>query len=262
MPEELTVVVSSCDKYADLLRPFSVAFQQYWPDCRYPRLLVTESAPTVLPEYIFDDILACGKGVSWCARLLAAAKQVTTPYMLLILDDFFLCDQFSNIKMEQYLKLAQKYESGSLRLVPLPAPHVALPEQEIGEYKRGEAYRVCAQVAIWDTAYLIALLSETPDSELWEFERRGSFLSESFAAPMLGTYRYVFPYTEIICAGKWLSSGLVFCSRAGIEIDESIRPTESDFYLGWRCIRGGIFKWNPTLITKLKNAVTFRKKRQ
>lgn len=42
---DCTVLVASCDKYADLLHPFSILWKKYWPDCPFETVLVTESQP-------------------------------------------------------------------------------------------------------------------------------------------------------------------------------------------------------------------------
>ena len=43
-----TVLCCSCDKYADLQPKFLALFRKYWPDCPFPLVLVTESAPETL----------------------------------------------------------------------------------------------------------------------------------------------------------------------------------------------------------------------
>ena len=43
--ESCTVLVASCDKYADLLGPFSALWRKFWPDCPFEVVLVTESEP-------------------------------------------------------------------------------------------------------------------------------------------------------------------------------------------------------------------------
>ncbi len=47
MPTNLdcTVLVASCDKYADLLRPFDILWRKYWADCPFETVLVTETTP-------------------------------------------------------------------------------------------------------------------------------------------------------------------------------------------------------------------------
>ena len=39
------VLGASCDKYADILVPFSVLWRKFWPDCPFETVLVTETVP-------------------------------------------------------------------------------------------------------------------------------------------------------------------------------------------------------------------------
>ena len=45
LPPDCTVVVAGCDKYADLLAPFSALWRKFWPDCPFETVLLTETVP-------------------------------------------------------------------------------------------------------------------------------------------------------------------------------------------------------------------------
>lgn len=248
---EMTVLVSSCDKYADVLPAFHAAFEKYWPDCEYDIQLVTESPVGDALENFFSTIHACGQSTPWTVRLQMALQRIKSPYIMLILDDFFLNDLFTNEQAEHYLSIVKKHNAGSLRLTPSPKPQKKI-NAEYGEYPKGEAYRVCAQAAIWNRQYLERLLQELGPSELWGFERNGSFLSERYTEIALGTYKRELPYTEIICNARWLASGLRFCCQEELPIHKEIRTVEPVWYWLYRELRGVIFRMNPTFFTKLK----------
>ncbi len=251
----MTIVTSSCDQYADLLGPFSQLFKKYWKDCQYPSVLVTESKPAIPEPNAFDKMDGWGSQTPWSDRLLFTLRELNTPYILLVLDDFLMCGPFSNEQAERYLDILQEHNAAAIRLAPLPKPQREITP-EYGEYVKGKAYRVSAQVGIWNRSYLISLLEELSPSELWNFERSGSFVSEKHDAPFLGTYAMVFPYIEMICKARWLSSGLKFCKREGVTLDVSKRETEPRWFLLYRQVRGVIFRINPTLITKVKLRLT------
>ena len=68
MNDNCTVLVASCDKYADLLGPFSTRWRKFWPDCPFEVVLVTENEPENAKELCFDRVVACGAGGNWCSR--------------------------------------------------------------------------------------------------------------------------------------------------------------------------------------------------
>ena len=77
MNADLTVLVASCDRYVDLLAPFSVLWRKYWPNCPYETVLVTETTPSGWDGLCFNRVIACGGGGSWCSRLVHALEQLS-----------------------------------------------------------------------------------------------------------------------------------------------------------------------------------------
>ena len=72
---DCTVLVCSCDKYADVVGPFAALYRKYWPDCPFETVLVTE---TDLGQSGFDRTIACGEGLNWCEMLVMALGSVFT----------------------------------------------------------------------------------------------------------------------------------------------------------------------------------------
>ena len=73
MNSACTVVVGSCDKYADLLGPFITLFRKFWPDCPFEVVLVTESDPHIEG---FDRVILTGRGKPWCKMSAEALEQI------------------------------------------------------------------------------------------------------------------------------------------------------------------------------------------
>ena len=93
--KDCSILVTSCDAYRDIERPFVTLFRKYWPDCPFELVLVTETAngaastaDSDTPQ--FDRIHATGKGKNWCQMLAEALAQIETPYVLLLMNDYLL----------------------------------------------------------------------------------------------------------------------------------------------------------------------------
>lgn len=251
----MTIVMTSCDAYTDILTPSLQLMHKYWPDCVYSKVLTTQSDPGPSTAAGFDRVDAWGTDVPWAQRLLNTLKTLETAYFLLVLDDFFMKSPFTTAQMEHYLDIVEQNQACALRLAPLPKPTLQIT-QEYGEYPKGKAYRVSAQVGVWDRQYMIGLLEALQPCELWYFERFGSFLSERFAQRSLGMYKMVFPYTEVICKSRWIAGALRFCQREGVTLNRTIRVKEPTWFLLYRKVRGLVFRINPTFITKVKLRLT------
>ena len=85
-----TVLVNSCDGYDDLWYPFFELFKKFWANCPYEIVLNTESKMYENPDL---DIRCCNcqsKNLPYGKRLKNCLKTIKTPYVILMLDDFFL----------------------------------------------------------------------------------------------------------------------------------------------------------------------------
>lgn len=253
----LTILVASCDTYSDLWGPFSRLFKKYWSECPYPVFMVTESPVGSKPELVFQKIIPCGK-VGWGDRLSMALEHVETPYVMLLCDDYFLCDRVDSGQLAHYVHLAKKYNAGNLRLIPNPKhTRIFSTAENLGEYADHTAYCIATQAGIWDTLFLKRLAKGY--NSIWEFERLGSFRPD-LTQPLLGTLDIQFPFEDVVHKGKWEHFGIRLCQRNGIQIDWSRRQALSDIDYVREHLKGAILSMNPTLVVKIQNLLGLGKK--
>lgn len=219
---DCTVVVCSCDKYADLLAPFAALWRKYWPDCPFETILVTETKPD--QELCFNRVVACGKGGNWCSRLIEALRTVETPYVIMLCDDYFLSSPVDTAGILLRLGQAKNYNAANLRLIPNPVPdvHNSSPASEgLFEYRKNTAYCIATQTGIWNREFLLGLARGK--SSIWEFERYGSFQVGDEPRPLLVTPTKEFPFIDAVHKGHWEKFGVKCLADNGIEYDFSKR---------------------------------------
>lgn len=247
---KMSIIIYSCWKNRDMWETFSILFAKYWKTCPYPVILVTDEYHETEKQYVFTKIVE--KDDTWARMIKEAIKQAETMYVMLWMDDYLLCDYVSNDDIEVQLERAIKYHAANLRLVESPKCSGEYEKHEnIGYYKRGEAYSLSTQVGIWDAEFLCeAILDEW---SAWEFERIASLQKVCQERPVLVSLDYVFPYEEGVRKGKWMIAGAKLCQRNGIKLDTKIRPIMSNKEMAKIYFQGAILDWNPTLIVKLQN---------
>ena len=84
----VTLLVNSCDAYADLWQPFFTLLKRYFVPLPAEILLNTETK-----DFTFDGLnLRCvhSTAPTYGERMTDALREVKTEYTLLLLDDFFL----------------------------------------------------------------------------------------------------------------------------------------------------------------------------
>lgn len=246
-----TVLVASCDKYADLLDPFSALWRKFWPDCPFETVLVTETTPA--EGLAFDQVVACGKGGNWCARLVVALKQIKTRYVLLLCDDYYLAAPVDTMLVLKRLDQAKRFDAANLRLIPNPETRIPYRE-DLCEYKKNTAYCIATQTGIWNREFLLRLAHGK--TSIWEFERRGSFDLSDEARPLLVTPTKEFPFVDAVHKGCWEPFGVQVLKENGIGYDFTRRglpPLRTKIVEG---LKGLVFRLVPTtLLVRVQNAL-------
>ena len=247
----LTVLVASCDKYADLLIPFSALWRRFWSDCPYETVLVTESMPLDRRKLCFDHVIACGAGGNWCSRLVQALEQLGTQYVLLLCDDYLLESPVDTELFKKRLAQARDFDAVNLRLIPNPKPSHSYKEG-LFEYQKQTAYCIATQAGIWNREFLLALARGK--ASIWEFERYGSFSVAQELRPLLVTPTKEFPFVDAVHKGYWEKFGVEVCQRNGVPIDFAARgrpPLSVRLREGLKDLVFAVFPW--TLIVRIQN---------
>lgn len=254
-----TVLVNSCDKYADILEPFSILWKKFWPDCPFQTVLATENEPANRKNLCFQRVITLGTGNTWCNNLVQALQQIDTPYILLLCDDYFLRSPVPTAQILKRLEQMQQFQAVNLRMIPNPKPTKVFREDlQLMEYKKNTAYCIALQAGFWDRSFLMTLASQI--DSIWEFERLGSFACGGEIRPLLCTVEQEFPFVDAIHKGKWESFGVSLCQENGIEIDFSKRGLPSNFRRLIEWTKGVILNINPTLVVRLQNFFNIGKK--
>jgi len=260
MNSDCTILVCSCDKYADLLEPFSALWKKYWPDCPFETVLVTETAPET--DLCFNRVVACGKGGNWCSRLVHALGQIETPYVIMLCDDYFLSSPVDTRGILTRLEQAKNFNAANLRMIPNPVPGTgnSTPyEGGLFEYRKDTAYCIATQAGIWNRDFLRGLADGK--ASIWEFERYGSFAVADDPRPLLVTPTQEFPFIDAVHKGHWEKFGVKCLADNDIPYDFSKRGLPSFKVRLVEGLKALVFAIFPhTLIVRVQNRFDVGKK--
>lgn len=168
-----TVMVCSCDKYSDLWSPFFTLFHVYWPECPYPIVLNTESK-----AYMREDMkIRCfapykeGETVPYGKRMKDCLATVETPYVLLMLDDFFLRDAVNQEKLDQTIGWLETNADVACFNFDCVQDEYDVADGRFEGYKRRSKYgdyRFNMQAGIWRTEVLKNAWKDFESPWQWE----------------------------------------------------------------------------------------------
>jgi len=220
-----SIIVSSCDKYSDIWEAFFTLFFRYWPDCPFKIYLI--SGTKIYPDSRVSVILV-GEDKQWASNIRAALQEVDTPHLLYLQEDYLFKSTIDTKRIMNLLDVAMKHNTSCVRLVPAPAPDMALAQRpDLGEITKGKLYSVSLQAAIWKKDTFESLLVDGETA--WDMEINGSKRSLAVAEPFFGVYDKALDYPDrtAVLRGRWLYDAIELCQKEGIKIDETKRRVES-----------------------------------
>ena len=236
--------MTSCDAYRDVEGPFLTLFRKYWPDCPFELVVNGETSA----ESGFDRAVLSGKGKSWSQMLAEALDQIMTPYVILLMNDYYLESPVDTALMLRRLAEAKEKDALNYRLCPNPPRAV-----------KNTAYSVSCKAGIWNRQFLRDLSAKTKSA--WEFERYGSFMfDETDPRPLLVTKTLEFPFLDVVHKGYWEPWGVELLKREGIDYDFSVRSTPPFSVWLKEKVKDFIFNLNPDLVTRVQNVFNVGKK--
>lgn len=215
-----TMLVASCDRYADLWRPYFGLLRMCWPDRPFPVALITEERRPELPGI---RALCLGAGLDWSTLMIRALDAVGTPYVLLTLEDFFLRRTVDTKRIVALFEEVQRNQLRMLRLIPRPGPTTVVEAaREYGAIAADAPYRVSTQAAFWHVETLCQLL--VPGESAWEFEVNGTKRSAEHRG-FMAVWRAALPYRHhVVERGKWFPWAALRFKHLNIGVDLSARP--------------------------------------
>ena len=268
--KKLTVVVSSCDKYEEVWYPFFYLLRKYWKDCKYEVVLSTENK-----KYTKQEVKTINASGKWCERLNCVLDNISSPYVLLFLEDFFIQGTVDSKEVENCIDIM----NDNLDIACFYFKNINCNKREEVFYERylelnpvpdNNMYILNFMVGLWRKSVLQEVLTNMKDSSPWDIEVNGyekckNIISKYKFYCSNGAYGYerdmqdVFPYLSKSKAGigitksKWLWNTKKFLKKEGIETTLNDLRTMSYFeFCYYEDIKPFIFKAKQFIIRRIK----------
>lgn len=218
--DKFAVLVVSCDKYADLWKPFFQSFRRFWPDCPFAVYLLSNKIGTDLPQV--KNVLI-GDDVSWSDNLIKGLKSLKEEYVFLFLDDLFLRDFVKTEEVSKIFNWIAESKANYVKMSPLDRPDKPYNEL-VGVVAKRKSYRISSIVCIWKKSFLLELLKSGESA--WHFEIYGSVRSDAYD-DLYSTWKNYFPVINCVIKGKWQRGAVNKLRSWGIDVDLSKREIMS-----------------------------------
>ena len=170
----LTICFIGFDGYSDLWNDCIDLFHLFWKDCPYRVIFINNSLPVSFQNV---DVIHAGDDAEWSQKVRVALDSVSTPYICLLLEDFFLGKK---IDTQLILKTMDFITKEKIRYYKLVNMNRATKNRDplFKEQKflhvipQSDEYGISLQAAIWETGFLSFLLGEgNYNAWMFEFDR-------------------------------------------------------------------------------------------
>ena len=223
MTSQLTVLISSCDKFSDLWDVHVRQYRQYWEADSCDTLLVTDKPTERQLEGV--EIVAAGENLDFPTRIRYALQYVKTPYVLLTLDDYFL---IAPVKADNIRALMERTEREDIAYLSLYNRRKTNPRRYedirvLRPIDLEQKYAVNLYPAIWSVDFLKKTVKD--DISPWLYEVSLTGVARAEGAKCFFSHTGSFEILDVVRKGKVLHKARRYLDRHGLDIGD--RPTVS-----------------------------------
>lgn len=240
-----SVVISSFDARNDLWDPFFTLIFRYWPDCPFLIYLISNYKKYNDPRV---KTISVGEDKGWATNMKITLKQISTPYVICMLDDLFLEKSTNTDRIKSLVNHARDNSIAYIGLVPFfDLDNDYVDALNLGRISKS-VDRISHRASLWDKKILSDLLVD--GENVIQMEIEGSKRSNAIDALFLSVKEPVIYYhnRSAIIRGQWMYDAVKLCQKEGIKLDLNRRPI--DYEWKWKMVLDGLRK---TLIAnKLK----------
>lgn len=206
-----TLLILSCDAYEDAWIPYFTLLEKFWIGFDMPIILNTETKHFSYKHFDVRTYSMYKKGeyVPWGKRLLDHLNKVTTDFIYVVCEDYFLRENVIVDKMGEMIDIIEKDEKIS-NIFPQWVPITTRDDSLYEDFElRTKEYRFCCG-GLWRTNHLKQYIF--PHESPWEFEiegnSRANLTSNKFYSLKYGVTGYCdhgFTYNWMgLKKGKWV----------------------------------------------------------
>jgi hypothetical protein len=230
--KDVTILVSSCDKYAELWDPFFTLLFKNWPDLN----TINQDVPIVLISnkiaYLNPRVknMQIPNEKSWSDNILEALKHVKTKYVLYLQDDYFITS-LDTARLHSLMKVLSQEHIACIQISSMtPNQLTGKPYPNISgvQYKgQFDEWRTSLQAAIWSKEDLKLLLK--PGESGWDFESPGNVRSQGIRNHFLLVSEHSpVIYLNMCNRGYIEAEALQAINALGVDIKNRTLPLDKD----------------------------------
>lgn len=219
-----SLLVSSCDMYSDLWDPFFFCLDKFWNDINFPIYLNTEKLVYSPTSDLSFNVITLNQNdpsqkLSWSQRFIDSLKRIDSEYIVLLLDDYFVCNNVDSITIDELICfLDNNPQAASIQLnwSLFKGNNSKQADCAMPKLISNDGWKAFFTPTIWRKKILLKWLRSWEN--VWAFEQCGSKRAERWYKKDLVYVLNDYPVIDYLwvhdCSavvnGKWLNEKPVF----------------------------------------------------
>lgn len=223
---DVSILVVGFDGYIDVWNIFFSLLEKYWPQRPKTYLATSE----LNPEYHNVTVIPAGPDSEWSKRAYNALQHIDTPYVILMLEDFFITNHVDNKTLNESIDIIKEND---IKYYQIQSPNYSRDKKLGTAFKDNESIRVIPknksyvlnlQTVIWDKEFLKSVIGQD-NYNAWLFEIKNKHKEEinTDKIQYLIDTRNILNITHAIVQSKYLRNAVKHMESIGFPIDLSQR---------------------------------------
>lgn len=227
--DDLSLLIIGYDPYKDVWNHYFHLLNKYWK-CRPKTYLISNE---LTPDYDGVVVIPAGSDAEWSKKVIVGLNNISTKYVLLLLEDFFttlevnnniLCDLINVIDQNniKYCKLLNQSKIKGLSFNNLQYLHII---------NRNEKYGISLQPAIWERKFLEKIVGHE-NYNAWIFELNqvaNPIQNKNDTIDSIADNRNILNITHAVVQGKYLRRAVKIFKKQNYIINDGNREVLSIF---------------------------------
>ncbi len=221
---KVAIMITSCDAYADCWKPMIFSLDKYWPDCEWPRYIVTNyKEDNSIPN---TDFIKVGDDKrSWCNLARLGMEAIDADYILFFQEDYWLGKPVDNEAIKAHVKYMDENAVDYLKIQDdIRRDNLRIGDTDYCMNPIDMRYAFNTAIAFWRKSAIPQLLPADWDG--WKFERQITPYVKEKGIRINSQTLYSSEYAtkgiktisgDAIVRGVWTSSAVDFIKVNGFE---------------------------------------------
>jgi len=169
--QDITILIHTCGAYSDLWDGQVMLLNENWCNDKIRRILLTDTNPND-KSYENVDIVCAGEGTEITQRIQHVLPLISTEYIFVTLDDYYLIDKVDENRFEDIICAMNQYGIDYTRLFSIPDSNTLFEEckdiYRICFEEKKSSYYVNLYPGIWKKDFMASTVKETMNA--WQYE--------------------------------------------------------------------------------------------